>query len=224
MGNCWIVKALRETPPQWRCTSLSEQILQLPLLFIQPAGPPRSRLHTHFYLSFFFFLFLFLLCILRHFTFSHWTIQSQRIPQVRMSHDMTHEYDVCVVRKINRASFISAIPTISAISTEAFGFYITVEWTVQWTCARPCLVFKNGCKNECFEARIPIPNNPNPLKIYIVYLLLLSSRPLQLASWIHPLRHKNLLFLHICVSHISPPCQKMKTALTLFSWNTKLHL
>ena len=52
MGNSWIVKALRETPPQWRCTSLSEQILQLPLLFIQPAGPPRSRLHTHFYLSF----------------------------------------------------------------------------------------------------------------------------------------------------------------------------
>ena len=146
-------------------------------------------------------IFIYLFCIFRRFTFSHWTIQSQRIPQVRMSHDMTHEYDVCVVRKINRASFISAIPTISAISTEAFGFYITVEWTVQWTCARPCLVFKNGCKNECFEARIPIPNNPNPLKIYIVYLLLFSSRPLQLASWIHPLRHKNLLFLS--VYHIS---------------------
>ena len=67
-------------------------------------------------------IFIYLFCILRHFTFSHWTIQSQRIPQVHMSHDMTHEYDVCVVRKINRASFISAIPTISAISTEAFGY------------------------------------------------------------------------------------------------------
>ena len=48
--------------------------------------------------------------------------EPQEIPQEHMSHDMTHEYDVCVVRKINRASFISAIPTISAISTEAFGY------------------------------------------------------------------------------------------------------